>query len=388
MPSAKLVIGLTAIATTLMVPGLGRAQSCTSDADCAKGLTCQADPVVQTGAAVCTIVDGGTVCTEMTLPPPPPTSSCKAAPCTSVADCGPDMVCNSQTYTTCTGGTPVAVRCAPDADCPVAPAPDPVSCTDTTSAQCAYRWEMPCNADADCGAGFTCQPTMMGMCSGSSGTASGSSGGSSEGVGGGTGSTAAPVAVPVPADVDAGVAVPPTCTTVATYPGYCQAKPTVCAADADCPAGWTCTAANSGTTVSTEPATAPAAPIGGAGGATSDPIPPDLVRDAGVAVPIVEAPRVCQPPSTHGTTYKGQDLGGSETASIPTRSADAGATQGNTVPPSPTAPVANTPGTTQTVATTSGGGGCTVAAGELSSAPAWLLFAALGLLLARRGRKS
>jgi hypothetical protein len=119
----------------------------------------------------------------------------------------------------------------------------------------------------------------------------------------------------------------------------------------------------------------------------SDPIPPELVRDARVAVSVVEATRSCQPPSTHGATCKGQDLGGSETAAMPTRSADAGASQSNTVPPSPTAPVASTPGTTQTVATTSGGGGCTVGAGDLSSASAWLLFAALGLLLARRGRK-
>ncbi|MBN2573916.1 MAG: hypothetical protein JXP73_05065 [Deltaproteobacteria bacterium] len=391
MASAKLVFGLSAIATTLMAPGLAIAQTCTSDADCAKGLSCQEDPTIATAAVVCSIVDGGTVCTEVVGPQLPATKSCQAAPCASDADCGPDMVCFSQTYTTCTGGTPETVRCEPGTECPDPPVPDPVTCADTTVSYCAYRWEMPCNTDADCGAGFTCKPNVIGVCSGSSGSASGGTAEDSVGTGGASGSSEPPA--PPSEGIDAGEAPVITCTTVESYPGYCQANAVACAADSDCPSGWTCVTVHSGTEVSSTPPDVETAPSG-AGEATSKPepvpVPPPVVLDAGALFPPEETTRTCQPPSSHGPLYVGTDLGGSEGGgTTAVRAADAGTSQGNAVPPTPTPTTADMPGNTPqtTAATTSGGGGCTVAAGELSSGPAWLLFAALGLLFARRRRK-
>lgn len=374
MPSAKLILGLTAIATTLMVPGLGHAQTCTSDADCAKGLSCQANPIVTPAVAICYDGDGGGVCKPVDNPPPVATSSCQAATCVTSADCGPTMVCNSQTTTSCTGGTPVSVKCDPTTtacDAGVVPDPVPVSCTDTTISKCMYKYELPCNADTDCGDNFTCQPTTSGMCSGSTGVATGGTGTASAGVDGGSDTGGVPT--PLPSDVDAGTATPVTCTTVTSYPGSCQAKPVSCTVDADCPATWTCvTGASTGTAVSSGPATAGSAP---------------MAIDAGVPVvvppPVTTTTSACQPPSTHGTYTSGSTLG---TDIAKTGTADAGAAQGSTTPPSPIVPAGNGSGTGQTAAATTDGGGCSVG-GEASGA-GWVLsvLGLLGLALARRRR--
>jgi hypothetical protein len=379
MPSARLILGTIAIATTLMVPGLGRAQICTTDADCAKGLRCQTDGNVTT-TAPCLVSDGGTACTPV-VAPTPATMSCQAAPCATDADCGTNMVCYRQTSTTCTGGTPVAVKCDPTTGCDAAavPVPEPVICTDTVTSTCAYKWELPCNTSAECGDGFTCQPMTYGMCSGGSGTATGSTGTSSSGVGGGSGSGG--TAVPVPPDMDAAVPAPVTCTTVTSYPGSCVANPVSCTTAAECPSGWTCALVTTGTAVAGGPSIAPGAPVAVDAGVISVPPPPVVTTTTGT----------CQPPTTQGTrgtsTGGGYDTGKTGGATA-LESTDGGASQASTTPPTPTAPStpsANGPGTTQTAASTGGGGGCNMSAG-LASGPLGLLaaLAVLGLLAKRR----
>ncbi len=382
MARAKLILGLTSIATVLMAPGLGRAQTCTSDADCAKGLSCQADPIATPAVAICYAGEAGGACAPVDNPPPVPTTSCKSAACLTSADCGPTMVCNSQTTTTCTGTAPVAVRCDPTTtacDAGVVPDPVPVSCTDTVTSRCIYQYELPCNVDADCGDGFTCQPTVYGMCSGSSGTGSSGSGSASAGTGGATGG--APV--PMPAEVDAGAAAPVsvdagmtvTCTTVSSYPGHCQAKPVSCTVDADCQSTWTCALVTIGT------ATAPAAP------SAPDASTVVSVPETGVTVPppATTTTGTCQPPSSSGTyvdhSSAGQGIDITKNATV-----DAGATTGSTMPPAPAANGGHT--TEQTAATTSGGSGCSLGASGLASEPSWLLglLGVLGLMLARRRR--
>jgi hypothetical protein len=248
-------------------------------------------------------------------------------------------------------------------------------CTDTVIHTCAYKYELPCNADAECGEGFTCQPTTYGMCTGSApssggGTASSSGGSASSGTGG---AVATETAAPVPPDMDAGAAPEVTCTTVSTYPGYCSPKSIPCATAADCLAGWTCATVNTGTAV---------------GGATAAP----LGIDAGVAVAVPPPPEttttsLCQPPSTRGA-YGGTATKGSDQGTVALKG-DGGTATGSVTPPTPQVPGnTNVPTTEQTnAAATAGGGGCSLGGG-LASGSAWLLgvLAALGLPLARRRR--
>lgn len=95
--------------------------------------------------------------------------------CATDADCGQAMVCRSQTVTTCTGGAAAPVKCDPNTVCEPTPVLPP-TCSDSTLSQCAYRWQLPCNADADCGDGFLCQPSTMTTCSGSTPGTAGSAG--------------------------------------------------------------------------------------------------------------------------------------------------------------------------------------------------------------------
>ena len=376
MPSAKLVFGFTAIATALMAPGLALAQTCSSNADCAKGLICQADATTTTPVAICYDGDAGGACTPVGNPPAL-VMRCQLAPCATVADCGPDMVCDSHTVTSCPT-SPGSVKCDPTTGCD-AGAPDPVACTDTISSLCAYKWQLPCNADADCGAGFTCQPSVMGICSGSSGSApNGGTGTASAGTGGGSGSTGVPA--PLPVAMDAGTLTPVTCQTITSFPGSCQPKATTCAVNTDCPSVWTCVASNVGTAVSGGTATGGTATSGGSA--------PVALPDGGAPVvvppPVTTTVLTCQPPysATGSTTHDS----GSATA---IKSGDAGAVTGSTTPPVPATPGNNGgPTTPQTAATTGSGGGCSLAASQPSSGTVWLLglLAVLGLALARRGR--
>jgi MYXO-CTERM domain-containing protein len=289
------------------------------------------------------------------------------------------MVCHSLVQSTCPTAPPVAVKCDPATDCPTVPVPEPVICTDTVTWQCAYRWQLPCNADADCGAGFACKPTEVGMCSGSTGPATTSSGGTaSAGAGGASGGGG----IATPPDVDAGAGTPVTCTVVTSYPGSCTAKVASCTTDSDCPSTWTCVGENQG------PAVATSAPVPVDGGIPVA-IPLPVVADAGVPGTSTVATKTCQAPTTYGTGSGNPTLDGDPThkGGTASLSADAGAATGTNTPPSPTTPGATNSGPAQTAASTSGGGGCNVAPGESIASSAWLLLALLGLLVARRERR-
>lgn len=315
MSLAKLASGFVSIALVLMVPGPARSQTCTSDADCGKGFRCQSDALATPSTAPCFVVDGGG-CGPTTVAAP--TSSCRAAECATDGDCGVDMVCNSF--------------------------------------RCTYRWEMPCNADADCGPGFTCQPATKATCTGSAGTPT-------------TGG------VPIAIALDAGPA--PTCTVVSSYPGRCLAKPITCTSGGDCPAGWTCPTASPGSTTvaaPTAPTTMPAA----------DPMP----VDAGAAIPIV-ATSTCRAPSTSGSYGERGGDDGPETTGTVSLFADGGASKGSNTPPTPTVPPSS--GTQnpeqQPAASTNKGGGCRVAGGADSGLASGLGLLALFALVALGRRR-
>ncbi len=369
MSPAKLVTSSVCAALFLTAPALSSAQTCTTDADCGPGLSCQPSDVATPPAAPCPAADADCRPAD---PAPAESKSCRAASCAADTDCGANMVCYAQPSTICSGEAPApTTRCDPYGNCETTPvpAPEPATCTDTVVATCAFRHELPCHADAECGEGFTCQPTIVGTCTGSAGASGGSGTGAASGSGG------APAGDPVPPvtpDRDAGAAPSTTCTTTSTFPGRCLAKVIPCTAAMDCPATWTCV-----------------------GGLTAvAPAPTGI--DAGAEVPVVVTPNspsptsVCQPPTTRGG------------ASVPTRGSDGqgtgtvglGGSTGSGAPTSPT-PTPTVPGNENagagdektSGAATAGGGGCNVGGG-LASESSWFIgvLSALGLLLSRRRR--
>jgi MYXO-CTERM domain-containing protein len=163
------------------------------------------------------------------------------------------MVCYKQTQQNCPTAPPCAngEKCAEPAD---------TTCTTETVSACVPRYLTPCQADADCGVGFTCEEEQECSCSGSVGSAgSGSaSAGSASGSGGGDASSdgGAPTpAAPAPADggsadpvppegsapsADGGTPTPPDCTCAPSGTKACNLKIVACSVDQGCPSGWTC----------------------------------------------------------------------------------------------------------------------------------------------------
>jgi hypothetical protein len=180
----------------------------------------------------CTVV-GGSGCSQPACAPgeacPEPEPcvvteemGCTPAHCTADAECAAGMVCHAWEQP-----CPVTdCACAPDVpDCGCGT----TTCEPTHVSMCTPRYLLPCAADADCGAGFTCQEQMTGCAT------AGSSGGSEP----------APGAAPIPADGSAGAASDPIepapeCSPEPSGVFQCVVKEIACAGAAECPAGWTC----------------------------------------------------------------------------------------------------------------------------------------------------
>ncbi len=128
------------------------APSC--DLDCGQGFVCELQ------AQPCPLI----LCLDENDPSCPrcdgaPVPQCVAAPCQSDADCGGGTVCAEHT---------VLVECPIVAPTPgmaggsserkaAADAPERTGCTPTEVLQCTPRWQLPCETDGDCGAGFRCE---------------------------------------------------------------------------------------------------------------------------------------------------------------------------------------------------------------------------------------
>ncbi len=360
------------IAATVSLLGLAgaraQAQTCSTDTDCPQSYVCVVSGTSTPPACK------GTDCPADTGAAEPVTyRSCEPKDCATDADCGAGMVCYDHQTTSCTGGGVATSGCAPNTKCDAGTVTTitPETCTTTSRKLCAFKWQVPCSADTDCGDGFVCQPSVSGGCgtasrggvSGSTGSASGTAGGTSSG-----GSSP-------PAAIDAGT---PECMTVTSFPGSCTPKATTCAADAECPSGWTCTAIGTPQPVTGTGASTPAR---GSVDATS---PPDAV-DAGATTT-----KICIGPLGAGAPTRGTDLGaGGEVTSghqgsggaAPPASPGSGATGG---------PTGNaTGGTTGSKASSdSSGGGCAMAPARPGRSAFVLIgLAAAGLTLARRRRR-
>ena len=401
MSSMKNLVVIAA-AALLAVSGTSRAQTCTSDSDCPKGMTCQASGDTPVPAIAC-VSDAG----ECPPLPGQPVATCQLASCQSDADCGQDMVCRSSSFTSCSASGSAPVKCDPGATtCEPVPPPPPPKCEETTVSQCIFKWQLPCNADADCGAGFVCQPNVTTACSGVAGstgtkTATGSAG---SGVGGASGGVEVPLPTPPSLPRDAGTPTAPECKVETSFPGYCQAKATSCNVDSDCPSNWICVESvvrSGGGVVSS----------GGASGTGDEPVSmagePAVAKDAGAApapmpLPIdtdtststVTTTKTCQPShygqpiSIGGAEGQGGASGGSDTGSV-RYAADAGAKGTVTNPaPSPAPPSAagGPVADTQAAAATTGGG-CAIGAGALSGGSGLVLALLAGLAILPRRRR-
>lgn len=379
MPSRKEIVrtallsGIVAVA--LAIPAAASAQLCASNADCVKGTSCQVTSsggtVSSTGPAC---PKGELDCAAASVPtptttPPPTVMQCQPLPCRADSDCATGMVCHTESATTCSGGgSAVSSPCPPNTICPPLPAPEPTTCTTTTTSLCTFKWQLPCNTDAECGDAFTCEIGCEGIAAGGGSVGSGAGGATTVSTGKANPSSTSAN--------DVGVATaPPVCTP--SFPGWCQARATRCTADADCPADWSCVAAP-----------VPVAVPGGSG-------PGSTAVDVTVAptsgTPPMAVVKVCQSPAGFGVKG-GTSAGGSDASSgssTPTTGANGGnggnaGNVGTTSGPTPTKPGATPPTNPETASPSGASSGCRAVAGGQSS---MLGLGVLGLLLALGTRR-
>jgi hypothetical protein len=353
-----------------------RAQSCASDGDCPQSYTCVTSTVIAEPAPAC---PPGADCAKPEVDasvPPTVVKFCEPKTCSVDKDCGAGMVCYTQTAEACSGGV-AQVRCAANTECDAgAPTKTEPTCTTTTTSQCAFKWQLPCKADTDCGDGFACQPNVSVGCSaGSSGGAgtpshSGSTGSASGGPNQPVAVDASVTGVPTPPPSDGGAA--PICVTTTSLPGYCQPKASTCTTDTDCPATWKCEDILVAVPVASQPANQPS--TGGAAGGPAELVDADLASDAGA--------KACVSPVGGGYGYptRGGVSSGSapETTGTGNGNADAGVT--TATPPGATAGASAS--TSDKAASSSSG--CSLAGG--GAEPTGLMLLALVVLTRARRR--
>jgi MYXO-CTERM domain-containing protein len=327
-----------ALAVPLSLSSPASAQVACGDTTCPKGFDCQAMP----GACPAIACLEGSECPVCT---PTEQHYCTPAACATNADCGTDMVCNERDQMTCTA-TDAAPRvaCPPDQKCEV-PVTEPPVCTTTKVKECVYRWQLPCQADADCGAGFSCKELQTCMCSGSSGAVARAGSGA---------------AVPVDVAPSGTGGVPSTpessCTCEPSGVKTCEMIEVACTVDADCASGWTCQDNPEGVCWATS--------TGESGCTPADP------------------PRYCVPPGW-AVARDAATLGVQTTVATGESGSNA-STPPSAASPTPAAPAAPA-ATTPTAPATEAGGGCSTAPTP-GSAWSWMVLG-LGALLGLRRRQ-
>jgi len=225
------------------------AQECADDAGCPKGFTCEVSESTACVDVACP--EGDDSCeareAECTVEE---YRSCVSIDCSADSDCADGMVCETIQHERCStpgapadpGGAEPAPDDAPDSDDGADPAPPESSCEVEERNYCVPRYVLPCEADADCGPGFTCAASEVCACSGG-----GSSSGSST-TGGSAGMPEPPddagdaerPAEPLPEGEDDGVDGTDESCVCEPGPLSCQLVITECAASSDCPSGMTC----------------------------------------------------------------------------------------------------------------------------------------------------
>ncbi len=146
---------------------------------------------------------------------------CEAAACESDDECGDYMVCATLEEYDCSN--------VKDSDCaPDEPCEEPVEECDVLEVQrCSAPWDLPCDADADCGDGFTCEPHECGCTSAGGAAASGGGDGDSAGS-------------EDPATSGIMLADGGDCVCDLPDGGWCKMVEQTCEEDSDCPDSWSC----------------------------------------------------------------------------------------------------------------------------------------------------
>lgn len=208
----RLTLQLTALAIPFFAASGALAQDipCERDADCGESQICAltdcAAPCDTDEDPACEPTDCGSGGVCIDIGPPPPRD------CTSDADCAEAERCIVETFESCVGSGCACAEDDPACDCDV---PVDEECTTETYAFCAPPWAGACEADADCGAGFTCEVLEVCACSG------------------GGGDRDAPDADPAPPSEEECVCEP-------ADEGSCVLERVECETDADCLEGFEC----------------------------------------------------------------------------------------------------------------------------------------------------
>lgn len=122
------------------------------DLDCEQGFVCELAP------AACPAI----LCLDENDPSCPrcdgePVPYCAPAACESDADCGGGTVCAEQTvFVDCPVSAPTPETDRSMVTKAAGSMPEAAECTPSVIKQCTPRWQLPCDADVDCGAGFRC----------------------------------------------------------------------------------------------------------------------------------------------------------------------------------------------------------------------------------------
>lgn len=339
-------IPLCGTLTVALLPRLAAAQECGADAPCPDGFECIAGMTdVACPAIACA---EGSECEQPACGTPEPYSYCSPKQCDPEAanQCGSDMVCFSYESGMCSGSAGTAPACAPDdADCTdVKPVePEQVECTTTVESYCTYKYQLPCEAAADCGAGFECVPYEITSCAGSEGTSMGGDTPSAGGASGGGSDPGAAAAssggdgagAEAPAE-DRAVPIDPECTTELSEDKYCKVIDVTCETAAECEEGWTCEdmgVAVGGCTMTTPdddtappPSTDPAEPAPAMDGGAA-PAEGEALIAACDPAPMMEVEKKCAPPGySYGYAYAADD--GSVTTSAESGDLGMGTTGG------------------------------------------------------------
>jgi MYXO-CTERM domain-containing protein len=200
------------------------AQECATDTDCPKNYTCETE--VYAAPCAAEPCRDGESCAE----PEPCTSTteeysyCMPNTCTADSQCAEGMKCKTFELS---GGCSVAPCSSEEPDCQSEPICEP----SVTESYCVPAYIGPCQANADCGAGFECVPAQDCWCSGSGGSIEPDiDGGSADPAPSGEGGSS-------------GFAAPEEqCGCEPTGTNYCELIVTPCETAATCPSGFTCEA--------------------------------------------------------------------------------------------------------------------------------------------------
>jgi hypothetical protein len=242
---------------------------CTQDSDCIKGFSCQtlsvggcAEPAIACAA--------GEACDASTVAPidcnVPEQHACEPGPCTTDADCASGMTCLASSSKSCS-----SPACAdPSQGCSTT-----VTCTMVTGpSTCIPNYELPCTADADCGDHFTCTPGTTISCWGSGGSTGGAAAGGTGASGAGAplvaedAGSAPTTGTPTTGTPTSG------CTTMPSGTSGCVPDRINCTTDGDCPATWSCTGSLEGVATAGCATGVPSEVDGAAPPTPCDPVPP------------------------------------------------------------------------------------------------------------------